>query len=466
MENIPKFALNFLSKLEDENLNTQDPVDFCQKLFIRKQYHRIISYVDSLSDPRSLPANFQFWFLTSLCKVYKYKDCQIYIDSLCTSLQEDPKIIYIKGVCYLRQQNYQASISCFTDSFLKDPFFLPPLKKLLSHYLISESTFNDLISKIKAPQNHINSLKEYASLSWFYNQEEKTAFDRISELYAKHPTSPRVITAYVSCCLRSNKRSDLYVIAQRLFDKNHEALLSIFAMSCHMILIERSEAARSLLLKCIRLSPSFAPAWVCYAATHWMDGDPRTALNVILIAAHAFPEMELLYMWAGRLYSECGENAMAIAHFNRCKKTGYVLHEIGCILLKQGKYKEAAEILERALQCDDCCTEYVINCATAQRRNGNLERAMELLVDIEDKEPDNVDAVLNLGFTLHLMLLYDEAIEKYIKVLKIRPDNAFAATMMEDAMQKVIQNPVLSYVSVEPLQNFDDMFENWKQNNK
>ena len=285
----------------------------------------------------------------------------------------------------------------------------------------------------------------------------------------------RIVIAYISCCFQYNKKAELYVIAQRLFDSERDSLIALLAVGCHMRLIYKSEIARTLLMKAIRMAPSFAPAWISYAITYWMDGDPKTSLSIILIAIRAFPKMELLHIWAGKLSAECGDFEMAIAYYDRCKKTSFVLNEIGCILLKLGKYNESVEILEKAIKFPDACSTYFINCATANRRNRNYFRALELLDDIETKEPENPNVLLNKGFTYHLIKRYDEAFEYYTKVLKLSPDNRFANNMLDEVVEKLVVpfSDDCSYDSKYNISNdiddeeasksFNEMFTKWKE---
>jgi tetratricopeptide (TPR) repeat protein len=146
--------------------------------------------------------------------------------------------------------------------------------------------------------------------------------------------------------------------------------------------------------------------------------------------------MELLHIWSGHLHAESGDMAVALASYRRCKSSGFVLNEIGCILLKQDQALEASVVLEKAVSLseNENTSAYRINYATALRRAGKFEQAVRVLKDVEQKEPENVHAILGLGFTLHLMFRIEEAIERYVRVLALSPDNSFAMAMLDEAL--------------------------------
>ena len=460
------FANRFLTLIDSNHEEGSNPMELCRSFFMRRSFHRLIAYFKTFENQQEQNIQLQYWYLISLIKTNKQKECKIFLDSLSIERQEDPQLLYIKGMYYLKQLDFQSATRSFVQSFKKDPFFIEPLNKLLSHHLLDKASFNKIFAHTHVPESHLKALTTFASLSWLYDLDEKVAYAEAERLLKENPSSPREIVAFVSCCLISKKKSELFAVAQRLSDTAPQSHVSMFAAGCHMALIGKSEKARSLLWTALRSAPSFAPAWIGYALTHWYDGDFRTALNVILVAARAFPAMELLQLWAARLHIECGENALALAHYKRCRMTGFVLNEIGCILLKQGNLNKAVQVFEKAIAEDDSTSIFVVNCANAHRRAGNFNRAIELLKQVENKEPENVNAILSLGFALHLVGEFDSAITKYNKVLELSPDNNFVTGMLEDAVQTVSSNPILLYVpNANDDDDFEQKFQTWKDSN-
>jgi anaphase-promoting complex subunit 6 len=374
--------------------------------------------------------------------------------------------LYVKGICHLKDLDFDSSTASFIAAFTKNPFFIEPLQKLLSHHLLSRGSFEELTARTEMPEAHRKALEAYASLSWFYELDEKEAARLAPKLLKENPSSSRAIVVYVSYCVMADKKTDLFILAQRICDTAPNSALAMFTAGCHMALIGRSEAARSLLWAALRDSPSFAPAWVAYAITHWFDGDSRTSLNVILVASRAFPAMELLHLWAGHLHAECGDMALALACYRLCRLNGFVLNEIGCILLRQNRVDRACSVFERAVASPDRQSAYKVNYATALRRCGRYGQAVDLLTEVEAVEPENIHAILGLGFTLHLIFRVDEAIIKYNRVLALNPDNSFALGMLEDAVQRTLAVPVIRYCDKVDPTPFDEGFQKWLTDEK
>lgn len=134
---------------------------------------------------------------------------------------------------------------------------------------------------------------------------------------------------------------------------------------------------------------------------------------------------------------------MALVHFRRCNMTGYVLNEIGCLLLKQKKLREAATILQRSIESPDVCSAYKINYATALRKLGEFDNAVEILEEVIRNEPENVDALSGLAFNYHMLMRIDDAIEIYNRVNRIQPGNSFVRGMLDDAVERVASEPPL-----------------------
>jgi anaphase-promoting complex subunit 6 len=456
------FAEELLSLLDNPPDNSDDAVAFCRSLFIKRNFHRLISYFESRPSAASFPPQVHYWYLVSLVKVARHKEAIIHLDSLPATVASDPRVLYVRGLCHLRDLDLQAATSAFMASFAADPLFIEPLHKLLSYHLIAERDYEQLVRSGGAVSDALSS---YAALSWIYARDNVSAFDIASRLMRDNPSSSRATVVYISYCLVLKKRCELFAFAQRLSNSSPESPVAMFAAGAHMALMGRSEAARSLLCAALRGSPFFAPAWIAYAITHWNDGDSRTALNVILIAARGFPAMELLQIWAGYLSGECGEIALALAHYRRCKLNGFVLNEMGCLLLKQGRLFDAIDVLERAVRAPDSCAVYKINYAAALRRKGDFEPASQVLERVVGDEPENLAGLLALAFTYHLMLRVDDAIVYYNKVLKLTPDHAFAQGMVDDAIQRSSANSVDHYIGLESSNQFDRMFAQWKATN-
>ena len=52
-----------------------------------------------------------------------------------------------------------------------------PLHKLLSHHLLDRTAFDNIFAHTHVPDEHLRGLTQFASLSWLYDLDEKSAFE-------------------------------------------------------------------------------------------------------------------------------------------------------------------------------------------------------------------------------------------------------------------------------------------------
>ena len=459
-----EFAKPLLDLLDQPFDYTKDFCSFCRSLYITHQYHRLISFFETQENPQQIDITIQYWYLKSLLKVFRHGDAEVYIKSLSEDLQTHSKILYIQGLCKIRTMDYQSASELLVNSFKIDPSFFEPLSKLLSHHLISEANYPEIFSGVSISPKYRKELDLYASLFWFLSGDNSASFAITSDLLESNPTSSKVIIVYISHCLSLNKKQELFSIAQKLLAVAPQSYLSSFATAAHFSIINRTDSARRLLWYSLQLSPSFAPSWLLYAITYWYDGDSRSALGVVQVAARAFPELELLHIWAGKLCVDCGDCELALAHYKTCYQSSYILNEIGCVLMRMNKLEEAVLFFDQAIQKQDSISTYSLNSALAHRRLGDFDGAMGIYLEVERKEPENLQCELGLAFTFQLMEEYMASYERYRTVLRIDPHNSFAKEMINHVSSKLASFDVFEDM---PFENdssvrFEEMFGEWQ----
>ena len=455
------FFSRYISLLTTETSPSENTDDFCRAVFINRQYHRLISFIEEDCKNQKLSQQVSYWYISSLVKLKRFKEAEIYIKEKIQNADSDPKILYISGKLALKQLDFETAVDKLTKSFIKDPYFFEPLHVLLKHHLISESKLGTIIRKSKCPQEHAADINSYASVSWLMNGDSEQAFEVASRLMKENPSSDRAITTYISACLATKRQHELFVVAQRLLETAPDSYLSSFAAGCHISMSGRSDAARSLLWFTLRRMPSFAPAWLAYALTYNVDNDFRMALQVTMTALRTFPRLDLLHLWSAYFCVQTNEFAPALAHLQMCKQTGYVMNEVGCILMSLGRVREAVIAYNKALAASDVCSIYITNAATANRRAGNFEEAERLYRDVIKKEPDNANCLIGLAFTLQLTNKLEECVDLYYRAISIQPTNAFAKRMLENALFAMSTRiPELeSEESVKAEESFEQKFE-------
>lgn len=433
-----EYYSNIVSLVVLDSIQVEDNEKFCFSLYINRKYQRLTKFFESIPDKR-VTNKMKYWYLMSLFKLNKMKETEFYLAKI-ENLNEQPRILYIKGLFALKELDFSNSIGLLKRSFLLDPHFYDPLHKLIQHHLINESEFFNLLDNCDCSDHIKDYIQDYNSIIWLLDGDIKTAFNNILPMMKDSP-SQRVLTIYISCCLALNKKQELFYIAQKLLETSSDSYLASFAAGCHLILMKRCDTARSLLWMTQRQAPSFAPAWLAYAYSYSVSNtnEPRFALSIIHIATRAFPKLDILHLWAGNYCVQLGNWKMALAHFAHCAPSGYVFNEIGAILLMNGRVQEALKSFQNAIVQKDVCTAFKLNAANVYRRTYQFLDAKAIYYEILDEEPENTHALGGLAFTLHLEGDYKSAANLYFKALTIDRNNVFYRNMYDQVVLTLSQ---------------------------
>ena len=101
-------------------------------------------------------------------------------------------------------------------------------------------------------------------------------------------------------------------------------------------------------------------------------------------------------------------------------------YNLGNILKKQGKFKEAIYRYKAALETDPLSMDVHNNLGVALTQSGNLIEALYNYRRVVKYRPEDANAHNNLGVALDRLDKPDEAITHYMQALKLRPDLADA----------------------------------------
>src|SRR6266705_5687856 len=103
----------------------------------------------------------------------------------------------------------------------------------------------------------------------------------------------------------------------------------------------------------------FAPDAVQLGWKYFQQGDYETALRRFLLAFLHYPDFALSYFGTANVYSAEGKLDEAIKYYRETltRETLYVYTcaNLGYALLQQGKFPEALQMLDKALELDPTC---------------------------------------------------------------------------------------------------------------
>lgn len=151
--------------------------------------------------------------------------------------------------------------------------------------------------------------------------------------------------------------------------------------------------------------PDYGPAYIHYAIGLVEIARYEEARSALEEAIKHCPENKLYipYSQMGYLYEAKGEVEKAVEWFKKCimlsPQDADYHSNIGGILAKQGKFKEAEECYRSAIECTDGCID---------------------------------EAYLNLGYVLRAQERFTEALECFEKALELDPEYKKAQLALKD----------------------------------
>jgi protein O-GlcNAc transferase len=100
------------------------------------------------------------------------------------------------------------------------------------------------------------------------------------------------------------------------------------------------------------------------------------------------------------------------------------LHLLGTVVARQGRFKEADQLLSDALKINQQSPQAHSNYGNVQRALGRLAEALESYDRALALQPDFIEALANRGGALKDLDRFDEALESYDQALALKPDLA------------------------------------------
>jgi tetratricopeptide (TPR) repeat protein len=127
----------------------------------------------------------------------------------------------------------------------------------------------------------------------------------------------------------------------------------------------------------------------------------------------------------------------AVAHFTRASQLRPMdpkpLINLGAVLNRQGEYQKAADVLKKALTRDGKAVEAYYNLGIAYRGLNQMAMAVDSYKEALKINPRMLDAMQNLGNVYLVMGNSKGAVDQYKKALEINPDSERAQRGLQRA---------------------------------
>jgi anaphase-promoting complex subunit 6 len=264
----------------------------------------------------------------------------------------------------------------------------------------------------------------------------KSVLDR--ELY-----NTRLLPLHLSIAVKLKKKNDIFVLGHKLMDRNPDAAESWFAAGCYYYVTEQYSSARNFFGKATTINKLFAPAWIAYAHSFACMDETDQAMAAYRTAARLFPGLYQPVLGMALEYSRMNNMALAekmcrLAH-HKCPNDPFLLHEMGTMAFKNGRYKEARSLLEEAVNEFDVVDEdrevALVNLGHVYRKLSLYGMSIAVLEKALVLQPYQAGTHSAIAYAYQLAGDPMQAVEAYHKALSLRPEDPFAINMLETALK-------------------------------
>ena len=278
------------------------------------------------------------------------------------------------------------------------------------------------------------------------------AYRKAMELDAKDPRWPHLLGGLLQAAGRLDDAVQAYGKALELAPEDEPALVHLGEIH---LLQGRREEGEAALRKALAMAPEDAAANALLGQAALERGDFREAADRLETALRGAPGANRLHYPLSRAYRGLGDEAKAAEHLAKVGPVGVrpadlILDQVeslrtgerarlesGKRAYNAGRFAEAVEEFQKALQARPESVEARINLAATLARQGDANGAIAKLREAVGLEPTNSTARFNLGLLLAAGGSSREAIDHLAAAVAARPQDAEAhrelARLLRDA---------------------------------
>ncbi|KAI8113112.1 hypothetical protein M9435_003118 [Picochlorum sp. BPE23] len=272
----------------------------------------------------------------------------------------------------------------------------------------------------------------------------KSAMDRDSY-------NTRLLPIYLSIAIQLKKKNDIFILGHKLMARSPDSAEAWFAAGCYYYVTRQYSSARQYFGKATTIEKLFAPAWIGFAHAFACMDETDQAMAAYRTAARLFPGLHEPILGMSLEYSKM--NNMALAEkmckiaYNKCPNDPALMHEMGTLAYKNGQFEEAASVLERTVAMldertsggnigvEDLKEVSLVNLSHAYRKLSRYDLAIHALERALGIKPHQAGTHSAMAFIYQLTGQHNTAVEWYHKALSVKPEDSFATSMLEIALQ-------------------------------
>jgi anaphase-promoting complex subunit 6 len=309
---------------------------------------------------------------------------------------------------------------------------------------------------------------------YYYNkQRSDEAYKLAVKAYHMDPFDKRCLVIYIATLVDLGFKNELFYLGHELSFSNPKSEISWYAVGCYYYACGKYEMAHKHLAKSTKINKRFVYSWIALGNVFSAQDESEHAVTVYRTAMRSAPGDFRPMLLLAKELSRGNNFSMALQILSNCVRMEpgdpVILNEIGVILLKMDRNKEACSYLDAAssllisksgpvssslhetsqdqlfendlfkfsnklLPSKHCALEILNNYAISLRRLKNYYKALECFSLCLSLNPLDPDIHLSIGFTYHLDRKFDEAITYYHKSLALRANSSFCVEMLHRAI--------------------------------
>ena len=279
-----------------------------------------------------------------------------------------------------------------------------------------------------------------------------------------------ILPVYLAVAVKLRKKNEIFLLGHKLMEQNPESAEAWYAAGCYYYATYQFPSARQYFGKATTINKMFAPGWIAFAHSFAAMDETDHAMAAYRTAARLFPGLHEPLVGMSLEYAKMNnmplaEEMMRLA-YAKCPHDPSLLHEMGTLAYKDGKYDEACKLLERVVEileqqvtvsnaeAEDIREVSLVNLGHTYRKLQRWEDSLDVLHKALSLEPYQPGTHAAIAYTYHLMKIQDQAIEYYHKALSLNPADPFSTLMLNIALTEA--NPAM-LDTLEEIQGDDPM---------
>ena len=254
----------------------------------------------------------------------------------------------------------------------------------------------------------------------------------------------RLLPVYLSIAVKLKKRNDVFVLGHKLMEKRPDDAESWYAAGCYYYLTEQYSSARNFFGKATSLNKMFFPAWIGFAHSFACMDETDQAMAAYRTASRLFPGLPQPVIGMALEYARMNNLGLAqklcSMAYQKNPHDPAILLEAGVIAYRNARYGEALKLLKNAVDAFDDADEdrevALVNLGHCYRKIGMYEQSVDVLtraLALDAYQPGTYSA---LAYAHHLAGDPISAVDAYHKALSLRPEDPFAISMLEIALEE------------------------------